>query len=49
MPSLQHYKKAKSETDACIERLDKITDKEPVKESECENLLGIVAESRNKM
>jgi len=48
-PYLQHYKKAKSETDACVERLKKITDKEPVKEQECEDLLAIVAESRNKM
>ena len=46
---LQHYKKAKFETDACVERLNKITDKEPVKEMGCENLLQIVAESRNKM
>ena len=46
---LQHYKKAKSETDACIERLKAITDKEPIKELECENLLAIVGESRNKM
>ena len=49
IPHLQHYRKAKSETDACIERLDKITDKEPIKDSKCEDLLGIVAESRNKM
>ncbi|KAF9651698.1 alpha/beta-hydrolase [Thelephora ganbajun] len=44
-----HYKKTKSETDACIERLKKIKDKEPVKESGCENILAVVAESRNKM
>ena len=49
MHYLQHYKKAKSETDACIDRLNKITDKEPLKESTCENIMGIVAESRNKM
>jgi hypothetical protein len=46
---LQHYKRAKSETDACIERLNRITDKEPVKESGCENIISIVAESRNKV
>jgi hypothetical protein len=46
---LQHYKKAKSDTDACIERLGKITDWEPIREVECEALPGTVAESRNKM
>jgi len=46
---LKHYRKAKSETDACIERLSKITDKEPVKDSECDNIMLVVAESRNKM
>jgi len=49
IPHLQHYKKAKSETDTCIERLERITNKEPVKETRCENLLSIVGESRNKM
>jgi carboxypeptidase D len=49
IPHLQHYKKARSETDACIERLKKITDKEPVKETGCESLVAIVSESRNKM
>lgn len=44
-----HYKRAKSETDACIERLGKITDREPIKETGCENLMTIVAESRNKV
>ena len=46
---LQHYKTAKSETDACVERLKRITNEEPVRESGCENLLPIVAESRNKV
>lgn len=48
-PYPQHYKKAKSETDSCIERLSKITDREPVKELRCEEIMSIVAESRNKM
>lgn len=46
---IQHYKTAKSQTDACMERLKKITDKEPVKELGCENLLSIVSEARNKV
>ena len=49
IPWLQHYKKAKSETDACVERLNRITDKEPIREMECENLISVVSESRNKM
>jgi len=49
IPYFKHYKKAKSETDACIERLNKNTDKEPVKDSECEKIISVVAESRNKM
>jgi carboxypeptidase D len=49
IPCPQHYKRAKSETDGCIARLNRITDKEPVKDTECEDIMGTVAESRNKM
>jgi len=49
IPYLQHYKKAKSETDSCIERLATITDREPLRDQACENIMGIVAGSRDKM
>jgi len=47
MPYPQHFKKAQAEVDKCTAKLDKITDKEPIKVPECEGILGKVAESRD--
>jgi len=49
IPYPQHHKKAQSKVDTCNAELEKITGKEPIKVAECEEVIGVVAESRDKM
>jgi len=49
IPYPKHDKKSKANVDACIEELEKIKGKEPIKVLKCEEIIGVVAESRNKM